>query len=168
MAYNRYQYGTSPRKLQPEYEPIQKKYPKKSTARKMNPKKSKKVAKQTKKEHTKMIMYLFAAFAILFAISYRNSIIDENFKQTQELKTELSTIQKENEQLEVSIESSLNLKNIEEVAKNELGMEKLDSSKTRYISLPREDYVEPATEEIIMQEETSWIEEIWNWITSLV
>ena len=168
MAYNRYQYGTSPRKLQPEYEPIQKKYPKKSTARKINPKKSKKIARQTKKAHAKMIMYLLAGFVILFAISYRNSVIDENFKQTQELKAELATIQKENEQLEVAIESSLNLKNIEETAKNELGMEKLDSSKTRYISLPREDYVEPATEEIIMQEETSWIEEIWNWITSLV
>ena len=32
MAYNnRYQYETSPRKLQPEYEPIKQKYPKKST-----------------------------------------------------------------------------------------------------------------------------------------
>ena len=32
MAYNnRYQYETSPRKLQPEYEPIKKKYPKKNT-----------------------------------------------------------------------------------------------------------------------------------------
>ena len=31
---NRYQYETSPRKLQPEYTPIKKKYPKKSTASK--------------------------------------------------------------------------------------------------------------------------------------
>ena len=31
---SRYQYETSPRKLQPEYEPIKKKYPKKSTATK--------------------------------------------------------------------------------------------------------------------------------------
>lgn len=36
MAYsNRYQYETSPRKLEPEYRPIKKKYPKKSTAKKI-------------------------------------------------------------------------------------------------------------------------------------
>ena len=35
MAY-RYQYETSPRKLQPEYEPIKKTYPKKSSARSKN------------------------------------------------------------------------------------------------------------------------------------
>ena len=33
---NRYQYETSPRKLQPEYRPTKKQYPKKSTAKKNN------------------------------------------------------------------------------------------------------------------------------------
>lgn len=166
MAYNRYQYETSPRKLQPEYQPIQKKYPKKSTARKTNKKTSQKL-KQNKKEHVKVIGYLAVVFSILFAISYRNSVIDENFKETQSLKTELATIEKENEQLEVNIESSLNLKNIEEVAKSNLGMQKLDSSKTKYINLPREDYVEPATEKVVIQEESNWIQEIWNWIINI-
>ncbi len=167
MAYNRYQYETSPRKLKPEYEPIQKKYPKKSTAKKTNPKKSKK-EKQKKKEHVKTVGCLFVAFSILFAISYRNSVIDENFKQVQDLKQELATIQKENEQLEVNIESSLNLKNIEEAAKTNLGMAKLDSSKTKYINLQREDYVEPATEEVVAKKETNWFEEILNWINSFI
>ena len=36
---NRYQYETSPRKLQPEYTPIKKKYPKKSTAKRNDIKK---------------------------------------------------------------------------------------------------------------------------------
>ena len=168
MAYNnRYQYETSPRKLRPEYEPIKKKYPKKSTARKTTPKKSKK-EKQKRKEHIKTVAYLFFVFAILFAISYRNSVIDESFKETQNLKTELATIQKENEQLQVNIESSLNLKNIEEAAKTNLGMEKLDASKTKYMNLPRQDYVEPATEEVKLQEETNWLEEIWNWINNFI
>ena len=42
---NRYQYETSPRKLQPEYEPIKKKYPKKSTATKTEKSSSKKQLK---------------------------------------------------------------------------------------------------------------------------
>ena len=44
---NRYQYETSPRKVQPEYTPIKKKYPKKSTASKkvINVQKQSKVVK---------------------------------------------------------------------------------------------------------------------------
>lgn len=174
MAYNRYQYETSPRKLQPDYNPVQKKYPKKSTAKKTTNKKNAKNKKSTSsknknntKEKLKTVTYLFIAFAILFAISYRNSIIDENFKEVQSLKAELATIQKENEQLEVNIESSLNLKNIEEAAKGNLGMQKLDASKTRYINLPREDYVEPATEQIIQKQETNWFEEIINYMSGI-
>lgn len=169
MAYNRYQYETSPRKLQPEYRPIEKKYPKKSTAKRSQTKtkqSAKKAAKtnNSAKAKLKTIAYVSIAFAILFVISYRNSVIDENFKKVQSLKTELATIEKENEQLKVNIESSLNLKNIEEAAKVNLGMQKLDSSKTKYINLPREDYVEPATEEVIIEEESNWFQEILNYI----
>ena len=45
---NRYQYETSPRKLQPEYKPQKKKYPKKSTTVKTNNKNKAKV--ETKKK----------------------------------------------------------------------------------------------------------------------
>ena len=44
---NRYQYETSPRKLQPEYTPIKKSYPKKSTAKKTE------VKQQVKKQEVK-------------------------------------------------------------------------------------------------------------------
>lgn len=166
MAYNRYQYDTNPRKLQPEYEPIKKKYPKKSTAKKNTAKKAenKKIVKQNKKQHKKTVLYVGISFCLLFGICYRNAIISENFKQIKELKSELAVIQKENEQLEVNIESSLNLKNIEQVAKTELGMSKLDPSKTVYINLPREDYIEAATEEVKLTEEKSWFQEIIDMI----
>ncbi len=170
MAYNRYQYETSPRKLQPVYEPQKKKYPKTSTGKKVKSKTnntSKKAVKQNKKEHKKTVLYVGIAFAILFTISYRNAIISENFKQTNDLKTKLATMQKENEQLEVNIESSLNLKNIENVAKTELGMSKLDSSKTVYINLPREDHVETASEEVQIGEDKNWFEEIIDSIINL-
>ena len=167
MAYNRYQYETSPRKLQPEYEPIKKQYPKKSTARKQN-KKVNKQAKKNKKEHKRTVLYIGVAFSILFAISYRNAIISESFKQTKELKSQLATIQKENEQLEVNIESSLNLKNIEQAAKTELGMSKLDSSKTVYINLPRQDYVESASEEVKLEEKKNWFQEIVDMVLNKI
>lgn len=168
MAYNRYQYETSPRKLQPEYEPIVKKYPKKSTAKKAKeqPKKQVKTkAKRKLKVEAKVMIYVAIGFMILFAISYRNSVINERFAQIKELKSNLAAIQKENEQLEVNIENSLNLKTVEQSAKELLGMQKLESSQSVYINLPKQDYVEPASEEIITEDNSSLWEKIINFIT---
>ena len=164
MAYNsRYQYETSPRKLQPEYRPEKKKYPKKSTARK-TAKPKKVTAKQTNGQ-IKMMAYVAIGFMILFAISYRNSIINEKFSEIKTLKSDLSAIQKENEQLEVNIENGLNLQTVEQSAKEMLGMQKLDKAQTVYINLPKQDYVEPATEEILKEENINIWEKIINFIT---
>ena len=80
MAYRpmKYQYETSPRKLKPEYEPIKNDdVKKKSSTLKQKNKKSQKQAKL----EVKTIMYIVIGFAILFAISYRNSLITASFNQ---------------------------------------------------------------------------------------
>ena len=82
----------------------------------------------------------------------------------QEQKKELATLEKENEQLKINIENSLNLSNIEKEAKEKLGMEKLTNKQTVYISLPKKDYVESATEKIILEDEKSWFEKVADWI----
>lgn len=169
MAYNtRYQYETSPRKLQPEYEPRPKKYPKKSTARKTKVVTNKKAKPQTKrklKSKVKVMIYVMIGFTILLAISYRNSVINEKFSQIKTLKSNLAAIEKENEQLEVSIENNFNLKTVEQSAKEMLGMQKLENSQTVYINLPKQDYVEPGVEEITKEDNTNWFEKIINFIT---
>ena len=161
---NRYQYETSPRKLQPEYTPERKKYPKKSTARKDYNKNHNKKATKTKKEEAKnkvkVFGYVVLLFSILFTISYRNSLIDESFSQIKNLKSEISEIEKENEQLKVNIESKLNLNNLEKSARELLGMQKLDSDQVVYINVKKQDYIEPATEEIEYEEEKNWFEKL--------
>lgn len=167
MAYNnRYQYETSPRKLQPEYRPVKKKYPKKSTAKKaVQPKKvAKKQVKKQANSQIKVMAYVAIGFSILFAISYRNSVINEKFSEIKTLKSNLAAIQKENEQLEVNIENGLNLQTVEQSAKEMLGMQKLDKSQTVYINLPKQDYVEPATEEIIKEDNLTLWDKIINFI----
>lgn len=163
--YNRYQYETSPRKLQPEYRPVKQKYPKKSTARKIDT--NKQVKQKTKqkrhfKPKVKVVIYVMSVFAVLFAISYRNSLINENFSKIKSLKNDLAVLQKENGQLEINIENSMNLQNLEQSAKELLGMQKLDSSQSVYVNLPKEDYVEPATEEIKKEEKLTWYQKIIN------
>ena len=170
MAYNRYQYGTSPRKLQPEYEPQVKRYPKKSTAKKAKVETKKRVKTRQKekrkvKPEAKMMLYVAIGFMILLAISYRNSVINEKFTKIKELKSNLSTLQKENEQLEANIESNLNLKTIEQSARDSLGMQKLENSQSVYINLPKQDYIELAVEEINKEEEVSIWEKIIHFIT---
>ncbi len=147
MAYSRYQYETSPRKIQ---EPRPEK--RKTKTVKKNKKNNKVNKKEQKKIQTKWVMYVLIGFSILFAISYRNSLINESFSKIKKLKANLATIEKENEQLQVNIEDSLNLKTIEQSAQELLGMQKLENSQKVYVNLPKEDYIEPATEEIVTQE----------------
>ena len=134
MAYNRYQYGTSPRKLKPEYETIKKIYPKKSTARKVNKKEE---ARIDKLKQAKTILYVAIGFTALFTISYRYSVIDKTFSDLKSLRADLELIQKETDQLEANIDSSLNLTKIEQDAKELLGMKKLSSEQIIYVTLPK-------------------------------
>lgn len=154
-----YQYETSPKKLEPEYEPQKNPYVKKKSST-LKQKEKKEQPKRKLKSHVKAVLYIIAIFSVLFAISYQNSLINESFNRKAALQSELSTTQKENEQLQVSIENSLNLSNIEKLAKEKLGMQKLDGTQKVYVSLPKKDYVEPASEEIIMNENVSWFEKI--------
>ena len=158
MARSGYQYETSPRKLEPEYRPQKRK--KQVKAKKIE--KNKKIEKKEKKKRVRQTLTVLALFVVLVAISYRNSAINESFSKVQSLKSELSEIKKENEQLEVSIENSLNLNNIEQIAKEKLGMQKLTNRQTVYVELPKKDYVKSAVEEVIVKENESWFTKIIN------
>lgn len=104
---------------------------------------------------------------MLFTISYRNSLINENYNKKENIKSQVSAMQKENEQLKVSIENSLNLSTIEKAAEEKLGMRKLDNSQKVYVDLQKKDYIEPATEEIIIEENTSFFNKILTRISEL-
>lgn len=168
--FNKYQYETSPRKLEPEYAPKKNNYKgKKSTARKPETKEkkiNKKKLQQERKKHRQVITYVVLGFAVLFAISYRNAQIDESFEKVQDYKKELASIEKENSQLELAIESSLNLSNIEQQAKELLGMQKLTNQQIVYVNLEKDDHIEAAAESVNIKEET-FMDKIINIVKSL-
>jgi len=157
MARTGYQYETSPRKLEPSYRPRRK-----SNLRTLEQKRQKpKVSSEEKKKQVKMTFTIVAVFALLLTISYRNSQINEKFNNVQTLKRELSSLQKENEQLKVSIANSLNNNYIEQQAKEKLGMKKLTNKQTIYVTLPKKDYVESPSEKVVIEEEKekNWFEQ---------
>ena len=165
MAGSSYQYGTSPRKIQPEYNQKRKK------TKKKNPKQNKKIKaeekqrmeqlKKEKKIHYQNIAIIISMFLVLLTISYRNSLITEKFNQIQNKKQELSAIEKTNGQTEISIESSLNLKSLEKTAKKKLGMQKLDKDQKVYVTLPKKDYTESALPEVETEQSSNWLKDLF-------
>ena len=173
-----YQYETSPRKISPEYEKQRKKTKGQTTKKQNNknidkgknknkPKSNVEPKKQENKKPKVSIKTKFAVFlkcvllfVIMFFIIFRNSQISEKFSQIQNLKTSITDLQKENDQLEINIQNSINLNNIEEAAKALLGMQKRTNKQTVHISLPKKDYVEPKAEEVIIEEDKGFFETI--------
>lgn len=165
--FNKYQYETSPRKLEPEYTPVKNPYKrKKTTARKIQ-KTNKKKFNEVKKKKLKVIKCVAIGFLIIFGIGIRNSQIDEKFAKVQESKTKLAEIEKQNSQLEIAIENGMNLNNLEQEAKTQLGMQKLNSKQTIYMTLPKNDYIEPASEEVVIEEKESPLDVIIKTIKNI-
>ena len=104
QGYRGYQYETSPRKIQPEYEPTverakskAKTVNKKDVERKQESKAKpagKKLSKEELNKKMKLVCYIAFGFAVLFTISYRNSIINEKFTQKEGLKQSLPRFKK--------------------------------------------------------------------------
>lgn len=158
MAQAKYQYGTSPRKLEPDYTRKTSQRPKRKPLKvvKELPRQQIQISKEQRKKQMKTTVTVVGLFLLLLTISCRNSQIDRQFDQIQDQKKQLAALQKENEQLKVSIENSVNISNIEKVAKEELGMQKLSGKQTVYVTLPKKDYVESASEKVVIEKNKTW------------
>lgn len=150
-----YNYDTSPRKLEPEYEREVK--PKKKKTKKNTKHLEKNMAQEVKKNFTR-IVYIAAGFAVLLTISYRYAIINTSFNEKENLKSQLAELQKQNQQLTVNIEQGMNINKIEQEAKERLGMQKLDNNQKVYVNLNKSDYVESNTN---IEDETN-VETWWS------
>lgn len=157
----RYEYETSPRKIRTDYEPVKKRTTKKSSASKKNTPKVKTAKK------ARVVFFVLIAFLAFFTISYRNAIIDTKHAEIKDLKNKLALVEKENEQLEASIESRLNLKTIQEEAETILGMKKLSNDQINYVNLPKTDYVEAGSEEVQIEED-NYFTQIIKFLKNLI
>ena len=166
-----YQYGTSPRKYEPDYMPrttSRKTTSTKTTKKTTSSKKSdakKRIEKQRvkkaeqRKSRTLQVVVVLAIFGMLLALSYREITIMEMFNQKKKMETQLATIQKENGQIEKSIkevESKLNWNEIQKNASEQLGMQRKAAIP---VDLEMTDNVE-TTNKLIKEEEINIIEEI--------
>ncbi len=107
-----------------------------------------------------MFIKIVLILIIFFAVTFKDSQKDQMFTEIKTLKAEITQLNKDNDQLEVSIQNSLNLNTIEQAAKDLLGMQKLTAKQTRYINLPKKDYVEPRVEEVVVEKDKNIFEKI--------
>ena len=75
-----YEYGTTPKKLKPDYDlnRIKKTKEKIKRQEKINEKQKKDALKLEKKKHNENVAFVLAIFLILLTVSYRSSLITEN------------------------------------------------------------------------------------------
>ena len=108
----------------------------------------------------KIVAKIMIVLMLVLVVVMLDSQKRELFQEIQSLKVEITQLKKDNDQLEISIQNSLNLNNIEQAAKELLGMQKLTSKQTVYINLPKKDYVEPIAEEVVVDENKNIFEKI--------
>jgi len=84
---------------------------------------------------------------VIYSLDKRNTMYNKVSSKNQEL----SMTEAENVRLRSELESRVSAKNVEDYAKNELGMLKIDSSQIKYIKIQTGDVVN-----IPEQEETVW------------
>lgn len=162
QQYSKYQYETSPRKLESDYNIKPKTNKRTAPQKKQEEKKISQKAIVRKRDRAKLVIALVAVFAAVFTVSYRNSKIDEAFTKNEELKQSYLAAEKENEQIKVEIENSLNYNNVEQQAKELLGMQKLSNKQTVYVNLPKKDYIQPATETVVIEKDEGILNKILN------
>ena len=158
-----YEYETSPKKLKPREKAkksgidFEKQYRRNEEQRRNS-------IKLEKKKHNENVALILAIFLMLLTVSYRSSLINEKFNEIQDRKDNLAAIMKTNNQLEVSIEGSLNLGNIEQEAQEKLGMQRLNNAQKVYITLDKKDYTKAGTDkiDITSNDDLPWYKKIIN------
>lgn len=86
----------------------------------------------------KIALVVFCAFFVL----YRGLVITDKCNAVEQKRNELNALITSNEKLQFEIDRSLDLKHVEAVAQNELGMRRAEKYQTIYIDLEQVDYVE--------------------------
>lgn len=85
-----------------------------------------------------VVVFLLGLVALIL---YNYVKINELTIQQNKLERNLEELESEEQQLNIKLESKLDLKNIEKIAKEDLGMSKIESSQKEYISIDNSDTI---------------------------
>lgn len=95
-----------------------------------------------KRANVMAIVKLLLLMACAFVVLYRAVMITDKCNAVEQKQAELNALVTTNEKLQFEIDRSLDLKKVEAIAQNELGMRRAEKYQTVYIDLEQVDYVE--------------------------
>lgn len=90
-------------------------------------------ARAKARKNVKLVACILCSFAMGMLITYRYNLISEKNLKTQELKSNLATVEANLLNKQIEVEQSTDLNKIEAYAKQQLGMQKPDKNQTVYI-----------------------------------
>lgn len=104
----------------------------------------------------KALAYLSVAVALISMLIYGRAVQAELEAEYSQTLKEISKVKDENTRLQIQLDSELSLKNIEEIAENELGLKKADEGTVEYFTFEIENKAE------VLKKPSLWTSfEIW-------
>ena len=90
----------------------------------------------------KVLLFLMVIIGLSFSVMYSRAQLKELGAKVNSATKELEILKSENIRLQTELEEKISLKNVEEYATVELGMEKMDASQVEYVTLTSGNQVE--------------------------
>ena len=90
----------------------------------------------------KVLLFLMVIIGLSFSVMYSRAQLNEMGSKVNSATKELEILKSENIRLQTELEEKISLKNVEEYATVELGMEKMDASQVEYVTLTSGNQVE--------------------------
>lgn len=95
-----------------------------------------------KRANLTSLVSVVAVMALAFIVLLRGLMITDKCAAVEQKQAELNALITSNEKLQYEIDRSLDLKNVEAIARDQLGMRRAEKYQTVYLDLPQTDYVE--------------------------
>ncbi len=109
--------------------------------------KSKKIARNNKKIKTKITFCILTIFSLCALTMFKYAQISQLSYDNNKLTKQYLEVQNNNQLLSIEIQNAKSLKNIREVAENNLHMHKPNKSQIIYVEVPKEDITKTANKE---------------------
>lgn len=93
------------------------------------------------------IALIVLAIGLMLGLVVSSVQLNDVTREIRVCKREIEELKSDEKKLEVDMEKKLNLRNIEDAAKNELGLSKIEKSQIHYVSIVSDDKIQLANKE---------------------
>lgn len=124
-------------------------------------KKIPKTKKIEKSNYNSLVVFIIIGFILCFGMVLLKVKINETTSQIQKQTKLLNELKSDEVRIKMNIESNVSLNNIEKIAKEELGLNKIETSQMEYVNIKKDD------ENIVVNKKQTLWDEIKNFFGNI-